>query len=208
MNGAVVGNGGGQWLVRGAKIAVFDLPKDVEVEIDLSDAERTSKRPVLTPDSTLERAASTSEVDTNDILTAVPIDPTVPFEMRVPDKVHARAARLAAQLPKANELRSARALVDGRADGRADGKVDGDATPARPARSARSFWTFAAVFVAFAVVGTGAGFVVYQNAPIPSANAHTFKAAAAAKVLAQRTSENGGFTVPTVSVDSLPRARR
>jgi hypothetical protein len=196
MNGAVVGSGGGQWLVRGAKSAVFDLPEDAEVELDFFDVERTSQRAIAT-DATVDRAAITSEVDANDILTEVPIDPTVPFQMKVPETVHARAARLTARLPQlaqpsvSQPVRSARALVAGNAP-----------------RSKRSLSTFAAVFVAFAVLGTGAGLVMYENAPIPSSNAHAFKAAAAAKVLAQRPSEVAGFMVPTVHVDSLPRVRR
>ncbi len=208
MNGAVVGNGGG-WLVRGAKSAVFDLPADVEIELDLSDVERTSKRAILTHDSTIERAAATSEIDADDILTEVPIDPTVPFEMRVPAKVHARAALLTAQLPQQPQPQpqpqhpqmavvSARALVAG--------------APPTPTRTSsprkRSVSTFIAVFAAFAVLGTSAGLVVYQNAPIPSSNAHPFKAAAASKVLAQHGSVIAGASVPTVNVDSLPRARR
>jgi hypothetical protein len=196
MNGAVVGNGGGQWLVRGAKIAVFDLPKDAEIEIDLSDGERTSKRPVITPDSTLERVASTSEVDTNDILTAVPIDPTVPFEMRVPETVHARAALLTAQLPQkpAEPRTSARALLD--------------SEPEAEPTTKRSRWTMVAIFAVCAVVGTGAGLVANRTAPIAPSSAHAFKAAASPKVVAQRTSELAGAMIPTVHVDSLPRVHR
>ncbi len=205
MNGAVVGNGGGQWLVRGSKIAVFELPPatphetphftpherphdGAEIDLDLSDAERTSKRQIAAADPVPDPAGNTSEIDVDDILTAVPIDPTVPFEMRVPDKVHARAARLTAQLPQP----SARAIVDA------------------PSRSAppKSSTLFAAVFAVVSVLGVGGGVVAYKTAPIPSATAHAFKAAAAAKVMAQRPSVIVGAAVPTVSVDSLPRARR
>jgi hypothetical protein len=220
MNGALVGTGGGQWLVRGSKIAVFELPEPAsgtrvrvpeqlrerateEVEVDLSDVVRTAKRqaldaetldvPAVTqaapPASELVAAPTaerTSEVEVDDIITAMPVDPTEPFEMRVPAKVHARAAQLASKLAR-TQSRNEPGVPGGR----------------------RSLSVFAALFAACAVLGVAAGVVFYQTAPIPAANAHTFKAARpAAKVLSQRTSTIAGISVPTVHVDSLPRVRR
>ena len=191
MNGAVVGNSGGQWLVRGAKAAIFDLPNpNMEIEIDLSDVERTAKRPALSArkrDDDLCETRELEELDEADILVELPADSTEPFHLVVPDKLHARAAELTAQLRGERERETV--------------------PPAAPARGSR--WMVPAFVVgACAVLGFAVAFVAY-NAPIPSSQAHTFKAARPAlKVVARHVSALAGVMVPTVHVDSLPRARR
>ena len=183
MNGAVVGSGGGQWLERGTKIAVFDLPDaSTDIEIDLSDVEQTRKRKAVPADAT-------DEIRADDILAEFPVDPTQPFHLRVPDALLARAAQLTAQLPRDR---------------------DRDTVPPPPrAALRRAAWVFATVIGASVGIVLAAAIAHYESAPIPSAPAHTFKAGTSAKIIAQRASMLGtGVMVPTVSVDSLPRARR
>ncbi len=188
MNGAVVGSGGEQWLVREAKIAVFDLPPTRGGDAnhgDPSDVERTSKREIVSASQAADLAGTTSEVDVDDILAAVPIDPSEPFQLRVSEKLQARAANLSAQLPRA----SARAIVDA----------------PRPRRAGAFVAPLVAVLAVLAV-GGGAGLVAYRTAPISATSAHTFKAATSSKVMTMRASSVTA-SVPTVHVDSLPRAR-
>jgi phosphotransferase system HPr-like phosphotransfer protein len=201
MNGATVESNGGQWLVRGAKAAIFDLPPISpptraawpqppapparESDLDLSDVERTSKRIALTGAAADDALNATSEITADDIVTEMPIDERIPFEVKVPAKLHARAAQLTARLAQ-----PAPAPVALQSPGRGRTGV------------------VIAILGVIALFGAGAGAFLYLTSPIPSSNAHTFKAASATKVMAQRASGMVTAAVPTVHVDSLPRARR
>ncbi len=125
---------------------------------------------------------ATEEIDANDILAEFSVDPEQPFELRVPYALHMRAAQLTAMLPR--DMRA-------------------EPTPRRAG------WILAAILGAGVGIGFAALIASYENAPIASAPApHVLKASGATmKVLGpQRASVRA--LIPTVSFDSLPRARR
>jgi hypothetical protein len=173
MNAAVTMQGA-DWLVRESKVVVFDLP-----DSDYGDD--------------AEPIEAVEEVDPNDVLLELPMDPEQPFELRVPHMILARAAQLTAALPRhaqvapdmGHQMHQMHQTIERRPSSRLAATVLG------------------------ACIGIGlAGTMAYAaTAPIEPSPSPVLKAAAPAKIVAARPVVIGSI-VPTVTFDSLPRARR
>jgi hypothetical protein len=184
-----------EWFARETKTVVFDLP-DAEYS---DDAERTLRR------SRSAVADSTEEVDPRDVLAefplftapatmfvpsarghaspwALPADPEEPFELRVPDVILDRAAQLTAGLPRLTSTRA-------------------------PSRIERTGWVVATVLGACVGILFAGAMAYAAAAPIEPAPAPHLRAAPARKALSAPLVALG-TGVPTVSFESLPRARR
>jgi hypothetical protein len=183
-----------QWFVRGPKVAIFEVTERGAIPVDIDAAVPTRARP---PSKARLRAGPATtptdaeEVDPNDILVELPLDraasppivasPEVRIEVSA-DAVLARAARL---------------------DEGCD--VDDD-TFVGSAPMSRGRWFTAIAIGAVAGLGLAALLTHYASRPIAQGPRPHVKAVAAAKTYVPSAAMLAQI-VPTVSVESLPRAR-
>ena len=209
---------------RAQKSFSFDLPPpdpgEQEIEVDLadlegfdleySDAERTLKQGGVDPYAPGEAASAPKdetpeEVDPNDVLAEFPADPEEPFELRVPQTILSRAALLQATLPRETLMPSSSSIPP---------PMTMEAPRVEAPREARVpegrlGWLVAPMIGA--CVGLAVAAVLsYHLAPAgmaPAAlSAGRHLKAHATKVLVEPVAMLEA-QVPTVTVDSLPRAR-
>jgi len=170
MNGAVVGKRrrtSGWSVARRSRSSICRLPnrRRGPAEPLQGHRDRSFGRRGRREKQTTVSAEATDEIRADDILVEFPVDPTQPFQLRVPDA-----------LPCARPRRSSR-----RSCPRGDRDIATNTVPPAAERVAPGApaWIFAAVIGASVGVVFAAAIAKYESAPIPSAPAHTFKGGAA-----------------------------